>query len=433
MHLYQGKKKNITIKYKENTSNLEIEPYETLSYLKNILMRIYPEITLNEYNLIYQNKEIPKNDGIRIDEIFKGKKNIIEIIKKNINKEEKNDNLIKDKCKCNNGYVTNFCRKCNYFICSNCKKLLHSEHKTIPIEIDNFSENIKFYSIQLQSEISDCLNKYKEIENMFNNNLLIDFFSWKEIIIRKLDKIELLFNKFEDFKLIFQNKFENVEKMCIDLTKEIDKNINEISWKSLNNKKTKNIEITYKEIKDYFTKLSENESPIIILENEIESRKEEFETNKKINEIFLNLEKTFDEMEKLSNKSYEIIKSKIGEMEENNKNKNNLKRKSYEIELIDDNRKGNIFHYNSTLKYMKNRYNKNVLYQSADFQKEFDNNLKNVLSSDRKHYESKKLINNYNYSENHGLKNDYSSKPIKNTKFKLPSIKAKITTIDNQS
>ena len=82
---------------------------------------------------------------------------------------------------------------------------------------------------------------------------------------------------------------------------------------------------------------------------------------------------------------------------------------------------------------MKNRYNKNVLYQSADFQKEFDNNLKNVLSSDRKHYESKKLINNYNYSENHGLKNDYSSKPIKNTKFKLPSIKAKITTIDNQS
>ena len=270
MHLYQGKKKNITIKYKENTSNLEIEPYETLSYLKNILMRIYPEITLNEYNLIYQNKEIPKNDGIRINEIFKDKKNIIEIIKKNINKEEKNDNLIKDKCKCNNGYVTNFCRKCNYFICSNCKKLLHSEHKTIPIEIDNFSENIKFYSIQLQSEISDCLNKYKEIENMFNNNLLIDFFSWKEIIIRKLDKIELLFNKFEDFKLIFQNKFENVEKMCIDLTKEIDKNINEISWKSLNNKKTKNIEITYKEIKDYFTKLSENESPIIILENEIE-------------------------------------------------------------------------------------------------------------------------------------------------------------------
>ena len=152
---------------------------------------------------------------------------------------------------------------------------------------------------------------------MFNNNLLIDFFSWKEIIIRKLDKIELLFNKFEDFKLIFQNKFENVEKMCIDLAKEIDKNINEISWKSLNNKKTKNIEITYKEIKDYFTKLSENESPIIILENEIESRKEEFETNKKINEIFLNLEKTFEEMEKLSNKSYEIIKSKIGEMEEN--------------------------------------------------------------------------------------------------------------------
>ena len=70
--------------------------------------------------------------------------------------------------------------------------------------------------------------------------------------------------------------------MCIDLAKEIDKNINEISWKSLNNKKTKNIEITYKEIKDYFTKLSENESPIIILENEIESRKEEFETNIKL-------------------------------------------------------------------------------------------------------------------------------------------------------
>ena len=70
------------------------------------------------------------------------------------------------------------------------------------------------------------------------------------------------------------------------------------------------------------------------MKNEVNSRKDEFETNKKINQIFNDLDKIFEQMEELSNKSNEIIKEKI---EESNKkiNKNQILHLSQSIELND--------------------------------------------------------------------------------------------------
>ena len=69
MHLFQGKKKKLTLKYKGNSYNLEVEPYEEISSIKKLMNKNYPNINLNEYNLIYDNKEFPKDDEIRFDEL----------------------------------------------------------------------------------------------------------------------------------------------------------------------------------------------------------------------------------------------------------------------------------------------------------------------------------------------------------------------------
>ena len=426
MLFYQGKKKKLTIKYKDHISNIDIEPYETISHLISLILRIYPEINSKDYYISYQSKELMKIDNVnlRIDEFFKGKKNsIIEITKKEKNNDEIDLNKINEKCKCNNTIISYFCRKCNCFICSNCKKLYHSEHNTIPIEVDNILENIKFYSVELQNEINESLSKYKEIENMFKSNILIDFFSLKEIIIRKLEKIENFFNKFEEFKSIFQKKYETIEKMAFDLSNKINKNINEISWNLLNNKKVKS-EITYKEIKNYFQNLNSHESLISIMKNEVNSRKDEFETNKKINQIFNDLDKIFEQMEELSNKSNEIIKEKI---EESNKkiNKNQILHLSQSIELNDV-----INNNNNKIKKKKSYVDSfNILKYQNEI---IGNNIKNVNKNFRNDLDKKNinalLISERNYSPRNSFDTERSHKIIK-----LPYIHSQILkTINNK-
>ena len=419
MLFYQGKKKKLTIKYKDHISNIDIEPYETISHLISLILRIYPEINSKDYYISYQSKELMKIDNVnlRIDEFFKGKKNsIIEITKKEKNNDEIDLNKINEKCKCNNTIISYFCRKCNCFICSNCKKLYHSEHNTIPIEIDNILENIKFYSIELQNEINESLTKYKEIENMFKNNVLIDFFSLKEIIIRKLETIEQVMNKFEEFKSIFQKKYVTIEKMAFDLSNKINKNINEISWNLLNNKNVKS-EITYKEIKNYFQNLNSHESLISIMKNEVNSRKDEFETNKKINQIFNDLDKIFEQMEELSNKSNEIIKEKI---EESNKkiNKNQILHLSQSIELNDV-----INNNNNKIKKKKSYVDSfNILKYQNEI---IGNNIKNVNKNFRNDLDKKNinglLISERNYSPRNSFDTERSHKIIK-----LPYIHSQI-------
>ena len=413
MLFFQGKKKKLTIKYKDHISNIDIEPYETISHLISLIVRIYPEVNTKEFYISYQNKELIKidNNNLRIDELFKGKKNsIIEIIKKDKKNDEIDLNKMNEKCKCNNTIISYFCRKCICFICSNCKKLYHSEHNTIPIEVDNILENIKFYSVELQNEINESLSKYKEIENMFKSNILIDFFSLKEIIIRKLEKIENFFNKFEEFKSIFQKKYETIEKMAFDLSNKINKNINEISWNLLNNKKVKS-EITYKEIKNYFENLSSHESLISIMKNEVDSRKDEFETNKKINQIFNNLDKIFEEMEQLSNKSNEIIiKEKI--VENNIKiNKKQILHLS-QLDELDD-----MINNNNKIKKKKSYINidsfntlKNQYERIGNNIKKSHKNIKNDLDKKSINY---LLISERNFSPCNSIDTERSNKTIK--------------------
>lgn len=429
MHLFQGKKKKLTLKYKGNSYNLEVEPYEEISCIKKLMNKNYPNINLNEYNLIYDNKEFPKDDEIRFDELTKEKNIIIDLIKKENEKNEKtkNENL-KIKCDCNNGIITTYCRICLKFICENCKNLLHSEHKILSFDTENLSENIKYYSIKLQAEISDNLNQYTEIENMFKKNLLIDYFSWKEIIIRKLESMEEIFKKFEQFDSLFKQKYENIEKLALDISKKIDKYINEISWNLLNNKKSKIIENNFEEIKKYFNNLSEYESKILIMKKKVDSRKEEFETNKKINKIFNNLDLMFDSLEKLTNKSYEIIKEKTIELNKLDMIKQNENKKKLLIYYNPREEHKSSVKFLTNLKAVKLKVNKNLMKSEGniDVNKDISKNIKYL--SDNQNVEKKSFRENYRTivspfpkSKNSKIKINLNSSSV-DKNIKLPSI-----------
>ena len=431
MHLFKGKVKKLTIKYKGNSFNFEIEPYETILHVKKLIMRIEPNINLNEYDLICENKEIPNDDDLRMDEICKSKNILIELSKKE-NEKNKTEQL-SIKCKCNKENITTYCRKCLKFICNDCKKLLHSEHNTLTFDTKNLSENIKFYSIKLQAEISETLNQYSDIENMFNNTLLIDYFSYKEMIIRKLNSMEVIFKKFEQFNSLFKDTFQNLEKMALETSRKIDKITEEISWNLLNDKK-KSLEMNYEEFNKYFSILSENESIISKMKNKVDSRKEEFEINKKINKTFNNIDSLFDSIEDLTNKSYEIIKKKNDEiMNINNNNNDKLKEKKKKIFFYnpkEDNK--NIIHFKKPIKEIKIKsYNSNSLIKSENnlFLKDNEISQRNIFENKKKSfresYKTFALSNNIdsNNSKRIQIKINYSNLD-KNSYIKLPYIQS---------
>ena len=129
-----------------------------------------------------------------------------------------------------------FCRNCLRFSCLNCKSFFHKNHNLIEIN-NNLEECVKIYSIKIQADLTHELNKYKEIQNKFKNSMLIDISSWKEIFIRKLNEIEKIYLKFEKFAEIFEKKINEIEKNVNFINKNIDKNLNDLSWNLLNKKK----------------------------------------------------------------------------------------------------------------------------------------------------------------------------------------------------
>ena len=416
MYLFKGKVKKLTIKYKGDSFNFEIVPYETISHIKKLIMKIEPNINLNEYNLICENKDIPNDDDLRLDEITKSKNILIELSKK-----ENENNKIEQltiKCKCNKNNITTFCRKCLKFICNDCKKLLHSEHKTFTFDSKNLSENIKFYSIKLQAEISENLKQYSDIENMFKNSLLIDYLSYKEMIIRKLNSMEDIFKKFEQFNSLFKETYENLEKIALETSRKIDKITEEISWNLLNDKK-KSLDMKYEEFNRYFNILSENESVIKIIKNEVDSRKEEFEINKKINKIFSNIDSLFNSIENLTNKSYEIIKKKNDEIlnTNNNDDDNKFKENKKKNNIVCNTKKGNknIICIRKSLKSNKIKSSNNDLL----FKSENNLCLKDNEMNQKNIFENKKKILRESY--NTFIANNIESTKNKNNHLRINS------------
>lgn len=314
MYLFSGKKTKIYIQYEENTAHCELSPYETLNHLKQIIIQFFPQITSNHIlHINNSTKAINEYDEfIQISELTKGKSNLKLLITKpkrpSTPSIETNDfnstsnSINKFKCKCTQFSISHYCSNCKEFICLQCKITSHCEHKTISIDIQSIDESVKLFAISLQADISNEMNNYIQIENMFKENMLIDFFSWKEMIIRKLDKIEIFFKNFEEFEKIFKKKFGTIERMASLTSNKIEK----ISNEYYTDKNKMNIDKA-KEVIEYLNQSSEI---IRILIDENASRREEFHTNSQINGLFSDLDKIIDKVEALSLISYQEIKKR---------------------------------------------------------------------------------------------------------------------------
>jgi len=221
--------------------------------------------------------------------------------------------------------------------------------------------------------------------------------------------------------------------MALETSRKIDKITEEISWNLLNDKK-KSLEMNYEDFNKYFSILSENESIISKMKNKVDSRKEEFEINKKINKTFNNIDSLFDSIEDLTNKSYEIIKKKNDEIMNINNNINDkLKEKKKKIFFYnpkEDNK--NIIHFKKPIKEIKIKsYNSNSLIKSENnlFLKDNEISQRNIFENKKKSFREsyKTFASSNNIDSNNSkriqIKINYSNLD-KNSYIKLPYIQS---------
>ena len=355
------KKRKITINFNSKSSTILCDFFESISSLKTKIKLSFPELNSKDFNILYNNTIISLDSTLQN---YKQNEFFIQIPS---NEKIKKNKIICNSCE-NNSKNKNlfFCRNCLRFSCLNCKNFYHKNHNLIEIN-NNLEECVKIYSIEIQADLTHELNKYKEIQNKFKNSMLIDISSWKEIFIRKIDEIERIYLKFENFGEIFDRKINEIEKNVNFINKNIDKNLNDLSWNLLNKNIKKNFNV--ENAIDYFEILKENEKFIKNLKNEINVRNDEFNCSVKINENFEKIDKILNDLEILGKNGFEIIEKNVKNHFDNRNNKKfkteknfNLSRNKNNKNSNDNNKISNDFNKisNENIKTQFNKYNKSI-------------------------------------------------------------------------
>ena len=265
----------------------------------------------NEYNNEI-NEEINKDNSYNnsdSDNSYNNKKNSKKSSKKssnnNINDNESNKNKkiedINYMCSlCKNNIITDYCLNCNHFICKNCtEKCKLENHETFNIKIeDKCINNINSYGQQIKSNIEKKVNTIKEYDKKLS---FFDIKKRRDNLIEMLNEIINLYSKIMNIlKNIYNEKDIKVtiEKYQIDSDK-IKEEINEILKKAdlyiksdpnNNTPKFNNLNLKY-----FFNLINGK----IQNHNLLTEKMQVYSLNSNIN---TNIEKTFNEIEKLMEK-----------------------------------------------------------------------------------------------------------------------------------
>ena len=248
------------IKYKNKLDNESIRliPDSELQQLKLMICGKYKIYDLNNLFIYYKNNLIQENDTVKIKEIFKMKKVLIEITETpKIMKKDSFKYFCKN-CKSGASYI---CDKCDEFLCEICiSKKKHINHTNKLIKLKEYYPYIKstlkelaseldkqilndeayqffqYWSYDVDTEINNINNAYEFIKNQLEDikQMEIDYI----IALGQANKYEILKQKIEEVI----NQYGNV-----DTEAEIDKIFEE---KKIIMKNSKDILLWYNELKN---------------------------------------------------------------------------------------------------------------------------------------------------------------------------------------
>lgn len=337
MLLFNSKRIKVHLDYKTNQFDVEVEPYQTMKCFKETISKVF--YGLLHFKILYAGKEIQENDSAIVGDIFKNKINVsVKIIDSEYEKrittskvsnrahEQKKITLEMNKfldgltyerpkikatssslskwtlkenpkafCKCSNGKIFYYCFPCGEFFCNICN-LQHNSHKSTRIDKDNVEESIKIYSMSLQSEINKTSKKWKECVDLIQNSVFIDRQSRKEMILRKLDDLEKIYEekitKVEEENMgSFMDTFESESTKT---SQEIEKVVEQVTYNMLNPAKKQYVNKL--KAKDYYDFIFSKEKKMQGIIEHVNMYHEYYENCKRVDDMFNVLESTLDKV-----------------------------------------------------------------------------------------------------------------------------------------
>ena len=216
---------------------------------------------------------------------------------------EKNNNssgigIICGKCHENN--ISEYCRTCNEFICSECKdNNEHYNHLNIHLRGEDLQDNINLYGSLVQTDIE---------ENIFNNNNLLNKEKIISIIEQKnlIGKNEELIHKLENIIKIYQNILDILKN---NYNKDFKNKMNGLIQNFMNGSSLINNEITnimnnvnsqnkknfdFNELKSFFDRINNEEIKLYELNQNLIKYHLSTEINFKVNFLYSKINKILD-------------------------------------------------------------------------------------------------------------------------------------------
>ena len=202
-------------------------------------------------------------------------------------------------CKCCHRFIIKyFCRKCNEFICENCKNVLHKKHSFVKINTKNSKKNIKEYGLLIKKDVNTEINKFNFFEIMCNNNDLDNknnniYPLFKEKILSNISDIEKYYENFMN-NSGYQKRYIEVKSIVNNINKNIVDQERKINEEIINNE---NDDFNY--TKKYFEKFKINETFLNAIKIKINSYKEDENVVNKIKKIFNKINELLNEIKAL--------------------------------------------------------------------------------------------------------------------------------------
>ena len=399
----------INLVYKKMGYNFEISKYSSLSYIFEVSSKVF-KIPIKDIKLYFKNLLVP-NDESNALEYFKKFPIIIQVInisncrtiskqilkqielnKKalRLQKEKIKENKIKHRiyvdcqiCKKKNSII--FCRKCNLFICFECKVRYpeHSKHEQINVESGDFISYFNLYKNTIIEQLNEINKAYVySLENVFNNQQIKDNFQIIYNSIEELDK------KTETLNL------KKPEYKCgSEILKEYNKYLVEIQTP-----------LTKDEVVSSFTEVFEKENEIKGFISSVSLQIIKSKYNNKLEKFFGKINKLLNNMIKeINNKLQDSLSEfNIENIKEYNKKivnkKNNLHSSDSEFNSIEKNKEDS----NKT----ENNNKTLIINEIPKINNKYDD-INNMLKKLNTHISTKNLKNQLELNDN----------SINNTKF----------------
>jgi hypothetical protein len=352
-NVFRLQKLNFKVEYLGRIKSTEIPPYKTIEYLIEVSKNLFYPIT-SKIKILYNQSDIIPYSKYILGDFFKLKNQInLKIVSQNYTKPQSNylnnkkfniNNNLNFICPCGKDTIKFYCRDCKMFICEFCKyNSIHSNHRTLKIDINNLIDSIKLYAKTLANEVLINIQKTqnysekleKEEYNINNRN---------EVIKEKLNKLLDNYNE-----IISKLKIKNIEKVIekykleSNITNDEIEEILEKIYKKFT--KTRR-EMNSDEFKQYFNEISLKEDILNKQSVDLMAIKVKYEFTEKMRLIYdkieLIIEKTFNgdnvlNLNSQTNYLYSlilkneenknIIKDKVEENEDNSSEKNEVHEK----------------------------------------------------------------------------------------------------------